>query len=195
MRMAVDLPAPFAPRKPKISPRATSKLMPSDSRKRAEPARQIADEDRRVAHQRPSALWSRARASSALARARVRSSSACNSAVCASSTSMFVATPALNRSAITRRASAADRTPTSAASIAAVADVSSAIRCRTSTSTPASKSRSRASTARRFAAASAVSARTRPPSNSDQRTFTPMSHDGVHLSWMGKILRFGRDTS
>ena len=91
-----------------------------DSRKRAEPARQIADEDRRVAHYRPSALWSRARASSALARARVRSSSACNSAVCASSTSMFVATPALNRSAITRRASAADRTPTPAASIAAV---------------------------------------------------------------------------
>ena len=36
MRMVVDLPAPFAPRKPKISPRSTSKLMRSTAVKRAE---------------------------------------------------------------------------------------------------------------------------------------------------------------
>ena len=52
----------------------------------------------------------------------MRSSSACSSATCASITSVLVATPAANRSAMTRRASAALRTPASAAAIAASAE-------------------------------------------------------------------------
>jgi hypothetical protein len=43
MRMVVDLPAPLGPRKPKISPRRTSKLTRFDGHEAAEALLQVAN--------------------------------------------------------------------------------------------------------------------------------------------------------
>ncbi len=92
MRMVVDLPAPLAPRKPKISPSPTSKLTSSTATNL--PNRRV----RCWTSMADMASPSQARASLAsarrlLARVRVRSSRAVTSATWASSTSVLVATP------------------------------------------------------------------------------------------------------
>ena len=61
MRMVVDLPAPFAPRKPKISPCSTSSVMPSTATEVAEALGEVAQLDR-GRHQRAVARWSAASA-------------------------------------------------------------------------------------------------------------------------------------
>ena len=98
MRMVVDLPAPLLPRKPKISPRATSKLTSSTATNW--PKRRVrlrttiatcAGAGRR--RYRPRARSGALRRGGRSRRARVRSSSACSRAICASSTSVLSATP------------------------------------------------------------------------------------------------------
>ena len=104
MRMVVDLPAPLAPRKPKISPCFTENDRSFTATKRPNRRDRLADVDRGVAHgQRPSARSRRASASRTLASARVRASCDSSSCTCATSTSVLVATPAAKRSPMTRR--------------------------------------------------------------------------------------------
>ena len=196
MRMVVDLPAPLLPRKPKISPGRTSNDTSSTATK--SPKRRVRCEtsmashlldpanvprrwrgsgqwtgltpaatDNRDAH-RPRARSRRARAIWTLASVRVRSSSACSSATCASSRSTLVATPAVKRSLTTRRASAALRTPSVAATTAATRRFEVQPALRDLECSRLSNSASRARSARSTAAASAFSARARPPSQSDQ---------------------------
>ena len=111
MRIVVDLPAPFAPRKPKISPGADVEREVIDGGEIAEPARQAVDGDR-IHRRLPADGACDARLGDAACGQRLgSSSSACSRATCASRTSALVATPARNRSLATRRASAAARIP------------------------------------------------------------------------------------
>ena len=118
MRMVVDLPAPLAPRKPKISPCFTendrSSTATNDPKRRDRPRTSMATADPPA--WRDMSLMARATQERVrdglrpIARSRAlasSASSASSSATCATSTSVLVATPAANRSATTRRASAA----------------------------------------------------------------------------------------
>ena len=154
MRIVVDLPAPFAPRKPKISPCFTENdrlsTATNDPNRRERPRTSIAAVGtsgtmrtmRTMALPTHRAFETRF-ANLAFASARVLDSSTSSSATCATSTSVLVATPAANRSATTRRASPRFRTASRAALTIALAVSTSRRRCWTSAVTRVSSSASR----------------------------------------------------
>ena len=176
MRMVVDLPAPLLPRKPKISPRATSKLtsstaMNSPNRRvrwrttiawRVDPPRPRRQRPRRALQPRlgQSTLAMRARAIElGLQQRHLRVEHVGGRRHAGAVT---LADDALGLGAA--------RTSSSAAATAARLESSSQRRWRTSKVTWRSKSPTRALSARAVAAASRLLGPARPPSHSDQVT-------------------------
>ena len=204
MRMVVDLPAPLLPRKPKISPRATVERQVVDGDERAEPPGQVPDLDgvrRRRQARRPAASWLSGRRRAVqprLGQPRARRARACDRArpaaapVCASSTSVLVATPAVKRSPTTRRPrrrrARRRRRPRSRRGSTRARAGAAAPRRRPAGRSRRRARRQRARAGRGFRPLGAASAAVpqRPV------TLTETSHESSHSSMRGKMRGFGR---
>ena len=205
MRMVVDLPAPLAPRKPKISPCFTendrSSTATNAPKRRVNPRTSIAaaeGADSGVAETSwlmavvPARVRGALRRGARSASARVRTSSDSSSCTCAIRTSVLVATPAPNRSDHDAAGfgGAPDGIGRRAHHRLARFDVEQPLpdvrrhdRIELRDVARASRSRS--------AAASAACDFARPKSKKFQLTLTPTSHDSSHCFVTGKMRRFG----
>ena len=201
MRMVVDLPAPLAPRKPKISPCFTANDRSFDGHERAEAARQAADVDR---HGRDRLGWhmSLMPASQRALEARFGEPDAGERARASQlgfeqrhlRDEHVGAGGDAGAEAIGHHAAgfggAADRIGRGAApSPGSSRDRAAAGAHPRDTIESNSASRSRVAVA--AAAASAACDFARPESKKFQLTLTPTSHDSCHSSWRGKMRGFG----